>query len=95
MKIADLRVQTSAPDAPSDGVVGLYANASGIPVTINSAGTVTQVGAVWTAGVAASSKISTGIIAGGTATVPAIQSGIFVGISVSGINYAFPVYKYS
>jgi len=97
MKIADLRIQTSTPTAPSVGVVGLYANASGIPVTINSAGTVVQVGASWISNIATASVISTGIagIPGGTASVPAIQSGIFLGVTVSGINYCFPVFKYS
>ena len=43
MKIADLRVQSTNPTAPSAGVVGLFANASGFLTTITSAGVVAMV----------------------------------------------------
>jgi hypothetical protein len=102
MKIADFRIQTTAPDAPSAGVVGLYANASGILLTQNSAGTVTQVGTQFT-GVTTSAaqtggiaKLATGVVFGGKGS--AIATGlanptVWIPYTFNGLPYYIPAYS--
>jgi len=103
MKIADLRIQTSVPDAPTVGVVGLYANASGVPVTINSAGVITRVGEnvlttysntnIVTGGAA---YLQTGVVFTSATSGPVTglgQPSTWLNFTVSGITYAVPAYS--
>lgn len=59
MKIADFRPQTSVPDSPSAGVVGIYANASGALISLDSAGRQVQIGGQYT-GSATNAQVITG-----------------------------------
>lgn len=86
MKIADLRVQTTPPDAPSANVVGLYANASGQVVTINSDGLVSSLGASAFLNGSNASYIGTGSIPGALVTggaVGTVRTGVIFGESVA------------
>jgi len=104
MKIADLRIQTTAPNAPSVGVVGLYANVSGVPVTINSDGVISAVG-----GEILTTYPLTAVVSGGSSVIgtgaywgPSVGAGLpstglgmpskWIRMNVSGTNYAIPAY---
>ena len=103
MKIADLRIQTTTPSSPSVGVVGLFANVSGVPVTVDSNGIVTQVGNSYltaslvtpTGGIA---RLGTGVVFGGNSS--AIATGLanptrWLAVTVSGQNLVIPAYSYN
>jgi hypothetical protein len=79
MKIADLRIQTTAPDAPSSSsVIGLYADASGVLVTKTSAGVVTRVGSS-----VLSNYGNTQIVTGGASR---LVTGVYFGPDVGGVG---------
>lgn len=88
MKVADFRIQTSEPDAPSTSVIGVYADASGVLQAKTSAGTIVQVGAAWT-GVIASTAIQSGVN-----MVILAASGVWLPVKVGTVNYAIPAYRY-
>ncbi len=93
MKIGDFRIQTTQPDSPSAGVIGVYSDPSGALVSLNSAGTRYTVGQLWTGsaanmGFAVSQALSLGIT--GSLTGAAIFLPV---IGPSGVRYAFPVWR--
>lgn len=99
MKIADMRVQTTSPTAPDAGVVGLYANASGVLVKITSAGTTSSVAddflTTYTNTNVVTGRFSqTGLCFG---SAVANNTGlatptVWLRVNVSGTNYAVPAY---
>ena len=105
MKIADFRIQTTAPDAPSSSsVIGVYADASGVLISKTSAGVTAQVGsqflgtylntAIVTGG---ASYLGTGTYWGPDVGVLAKATGLAVPskwlqVDISGTKYAVPAY---
>ena len=85
MKIADFRVQTTVPSTPSVGVVGTYANPSGILTIVNENGTTYTVGQQWSGTSTLSSIVgtawATGVLTGAAYFLPVVgPSGILLGI---------------
>jgi len=100
MKIADFRTQGSTvPSTPTDGVIGIYANGSGVLQKINSAGTVSDVTADFTK-TYVNAQISTGLFTQtgacfGSATTNNTGLGaptIWAKINISGTVYGVPAY---
>ena len=69
MKIADFRVQTTVPDAPGAGVVGVYADASGRLVAKGSDSILRGVGLFFTGSVQNNGIATGGAVGLGTGVV--------------------------
>jgi hypothetical protein len=103
MKIADFRIQTTPPDAPSSSsVIGVYANASGVLVSHTSAGVINQVGAVFTgsssaiANTGGAARLFTGVTFGGNGSATATglaNPAIWLGVQINGSQYYLPAYS--
>ncbi len=91
MKIADFRIQTGVPDAPSTSVVGVYADASGRLIAKTSTSSLFQVGTQLT-----------GIVANSAITPPAAGTGMFAFqptgwmplVGPNNEKYAVPLFRY-
>ena len=104
MKIADLRVQTSTPTAPSAGVIGLYANSQGVLVTETPDGTVSGVGSIGLNSYTRSQVVTGGAsylitgsywgptIGGALPATGLSVPSVWVQFHLSGTNYAIPAY---
>lgn len=94
MKVADLRIQTTTPDVPTtSSVVGVYADPSGVLVSLNAAGTRYNVGQVFTGsaanlGFSPSASLSVGIT--GALTGAAIFLRV---VGPSGQDFGIPVWR--
>lgn len=89
MKIADFRVQSTAPDAPTtSSVVGVYADTSGRLISKTSAGVLTQVGTQFTGTISAASVVS-GALLGGSV------SGWLPVTGPNGQKWVIPAYSYA
>ena len=103
MKIADFRIQTTAPDAPSDGVIGLYATSNGLVMKSSDSvltGVSTPVlhayvnGQIVTGG---ASSINTGSywgpdVGGNKQATGLALPNVWLRFNVSGTNYGVPAY---
>lgn len=101
MKIADFRIQTTKPDAPSAGVVGLYADASGVLRIQNSAGTLYNLGGAATGtfttlpNTGGAGRIASGVVFGGGNSVSATglaNPAIWIPYVANGTTYYVPGY---
>lgn len=80
MKAADFRIQTTQPDSPSAGVVGIYSNSSGILIAKNEYGTTYQVGTQSTGNIAmAGQTVATGFGYFPSNVLPNAVTGVFYG----------------
>ena len=102
MKIADFRTQTTVPSAPTAGVIGLYADASGVLTIQNSAGSLYKVAGAATgtftslAITGGSARLATGVVYGGNNS--AITTGlatpaIWIPYVANGTTYLIPGYN--
>lgn len=98
MKIADFRIQTSVPTTPDAGVLGVYANSSGILISVDANGAIRQLGTQYT-GVYTNSQVSTGaaltttgITYGGPGGTGLSTPSKWLPITYLGVNYAIPAY---
>ena len=102
MKIADFRIQTTAPDAPSSSsVIGVYANTSGVLVTKDSVGNVRTVGQVWNltvsgAGISMANGTFSGVATGSAGNLgpTGIAARYLIVVGPSGEKLAIPAYNY-
>jgi hypothetical protein len=106
MKIADFRIQTTAPGAPSSSsVIGVYADASGVLISKTSAGVTAQVGSQFLG-----TYLNTAVVSGGTSCLgtgaywgptvgtanPATGLAVpnkWLQVDISGTKYAVPAYS--
>ncbi len=102
MKIADFRVQSSTPSAPSAGVIGLFADASGVLTIQNSAGSLYKMAGAVTgtftsiANTGGAARIASGVVFGGGNSLNATglaNPAIWIPYTVNGTNYYIPGYN--
>jgi len=71
-------------------VVQVYANNSGVLLSRASGQSPVVVGTAFTGALQAANTVFTGITMGGVAT----NTGIWIPITLSGVNYAIPAFRY-